>query len=58
MAANTTEVMDSDFDLQFFLNLAEEHVTKYKEIEKAGRELLDAIAILSQRRVPRTFPNF
>ena len=34
----------------FFLKLAkEEYVTKYKEVDKAGRELLDAIAILSQR---------
>ena len=36
----------------------EEHVTKYKEVDKAGRELLDAIAILSQRRLPRSlFPD-
>ena len=43
----------------FFLELAkEEHVTKYKEVDKAGRELLDAIAILSQRRLPRSLlPN-
>ena len=42
-----------------FLELAkEEHVSKYKEVDKAGRELLDAIAILSQRRLPRSlFPD-
>ena len=35
-----------------------EHVTKYKEVDKTGRELLDAIAILSQRRLPRSlFPD-
>ena len=35
----------------------EEHVTKYK-VYKAGKELLDAIAILSQRRLPRSlFPD-
>ena len=45
--------------LQLFLELVkEEHVTKYKEVDKAGRELLDAISILSQRRLPRSlFPN-
>ena len=33
-------------------------VTKYKEVDKAGRELLDAIVILSQRRLPRSlFPD-
>ena len=36
----------------------EEHVTKYKEVYTAGRELLDATAILSQRRLPRSlFPD-
>ena len=45
--------------MQLFLELAkEEHVTKYKEVDKAGRELLDAITILSQRRLPRSlFPD-
>ena len=48
-----------DIELQLFLELMkEEHVTKYKEVDKAGRELLDAIAILSQRRLPRSlFPD-
>ena len=37
--------------------MKEKHVTKYKEVDKAGRELLDAIAILSQRRLLRSlFP--
>ena len=40
------------------LSTQEEHVTKYKEVYKAGKELLDAIAILSQRRLPRSlFPD-
>ena len=45
--------------MQLFLELAkEEHVTKYKEVDKVGRELLDAIAILSQRRLSRSlFPD-
>ena len=51
--------LDYSVELQLFLELAKEkHVTKYKEVDKAGRELLDAIAILSQRRLPRSlFPD-
>ena len=53
------DALDYSVELQLFLELAkEEHVTKYKEVDKAGRELLDAIAILSQRRLPRSlFPG-
>ena len=53
------DALDYSVELQLFLELAkEEHVTKYKEVDKAGRELLDAIAILSQRRLPRSlFPD-
>ena len=48
------DALDYSVELQLFLELAqEEHVTKYKEVDKAGRELLDAIAMLSQRRLPR-----
>ena len=52
------DTLDYSVELQLFLELAkEEHVTKYK-VDKAGRELLDAIAILSQRRLPRSlFPD-
>ena len=39
--------LDYSVEMQVFLELAkEEHVTKYKELDKAGRELLDAVAIL------------
>ena len=53
------DAFDYSVELQLFLELAkEEHVTKYKEVDKAGRELLDAIAIMSQRRIPRSlFPD-
>ena len=53
------DALDYSVELQPFLELAqEEHVTKYKEVYKAGKELLDAIAILSQRRLPRSlFPD-
>ena len=53
------DALDYSVELQLFLELAkEEHVTKYKEVIKARRELLDAIAILSQRRLPRSlFPD-
>ena len=49
------DALDYSVEMQLFLELAkEEHVTKYKEVDRAGRELLDAIAILSQRRLPRS----
>ena len=53
------DALDYSVELQLFLELVkEEHITKYKEVDKAGRELLDAIAILSQRRLPRSlFPD-
>ena len=53
------DALDFSVELQLFLELAkEEHATKYKGVDKAGRELLDAIAILSQRRLPRSlFPD-
>ena len=53
------DALDYSVELQLFLELAkEEPVTKYKEVDKAGRELLDAIAILSQRRLLRSlFPD-
>ena len=44
------DALDYSVELQLFLAMAqEEHVTKYKEVFKAGKELLDTIAILSQR---------
>ena len=53
------DALDYSVELQLFLAMAqEEHVTKYKEIFKAGKELSDTIAILSQRRLPRSlFPD-
>ena len=58
-AENIGDALDYSVELQLFLELAqEEYVTKYKEVYKAGKELLDAIAILSQRRLPRSlFPD-
>ena len=51
---NAGDALDYSVEMLLFLELAkEEHVTKYKEVDKARRELLDAIAILSQRRLPR-----
>ena len=53
------DALDYSVERQLFLAMAqEEHVTKYKEVFKAGKGLLDAIAILSQRRLPRSlFPD-
>ena len=59
-AKHAGDALDYSVEMQLFLELAqEEHVTQYKEVDKAGRrELLDAIAILSQRRLPRSlFPD-
>ena len=58
-AKHAGDALDYSVELQLFPELAqEEHVTKCKEVDKAGRELLDAIAILSQRRLPRSlFPD-
>ena len=48
------DALDYSVEMQLFLELAkEELVTKYKEVDKAGRELLDVIAILSQRRLSK-----
>ena len=56
---NAGDALDYSVEMLLFLELAkEEHVTKYKELDKTGKELLDAIAILSQRRLPRSlFPD-
>ena len=56
---NAGDALDYLVEMLLFLELAkEEHVTESKEVDKAGRELLNAIAILSQRRLPRSlFPD-
>ena len=58
-AKQAGDALDYTVDLQLFLELAqEEYVTKYKEAYNVGKELLDAIAILFQRRLPRSlFPD-
>ena len=48
---NIGGALDYSVELQLFLELAqEEHVTKYKEVYKAGKELLDAINHISHYR--------
>ena len=47
--------MDFAFDVNMFLRQGkDEHVDKYMELVRSARELLDAIAILSQGRLPRS----
>ena len=47
-AKHAGDALDYSVEMQLFLEMAqEEHVTKYKEVDAAGGELLDAIAILS-----------
>ena len=54
----TTKVFTEVESIGDALDYSVEHVTKYKEVFKAGKELLDTIAILSQRRLPRSlFPD-
>ena len=55
---NAGDALDYSVEMLLFLELAKEkHVTKYKEVDKAEKELLDAIVILSQKRLPRSlFP--
>ena len=44
------DALDYSVEWQLFLELTkEEHVTKYKEVYKAGIELLDAIAVLGRQ---------
>ena len=43
-----------NFELHLFMEQAqEEHVAQFRQIKQAGKDLLDSIAILSQRRLPR-----
>ena len=47
--------MDFAFDVNMFLRQAKnEHVGKYMELVRSARELLDAVAILSQGKLPRS----
>ena len=43
-----------NFDTMMYLsNVREEHVVTYREAEKAARDFLDGIAIVTQSRLPR-----
>ena len=43
-----------NFELQLFREQAqEEHVAQFRPMKQAGKDLLDSIAILNQRRLPR-----
>ena len=43
-----------NFELQLFMEQAkEEHVAQLRQMKQAGKDLLDSIAILNQRRLPR-----
>ena len=43
-----------NFELQLFMEQAqEEHVAQFRQMKQAGKDLLDSIAILNQRRLPR-----
>ena len=43
-----------NFELQLFMEQAqEEHVAQFRQMKQAGKDLLDSIAILNQRKLPR-----
>ena len=43
-----------NFELQLFMEQAqEEHVAQFRQMKQVGKDLLDSIAILNQRRLPR-----
>ena len=43
-----------NFELQLFMEQAqEEHIAQFQQMKQAGKDLLDSIAILNQRRLPR-----
>ena len=44
-----------NFELQLFMEQAqEEYVAQFRQMKQAGKDLLDSIAILNQRRLPRS----
>ena len=51
---NDIEAVNYNFDTMMYLsNVKEEHVVTYREAEKAARDFLDGIAIVTQGRLPR-----
>ena len=47
-------MVNYNFELQLFMEQAqEEHVAQFRQMKQAGKDLLDSIAILNQRRLPR-----
>ena len=43
-----------NFELQLFMKQAqEEHLAQFRQMKQAGKDLLDSIAILNQRKLPR-----
>ena len=47
-------VVNYNFELQLFMEQAqEEHVAQFRQMKQVGNDLLDSIAILNQRRLPR-----
>ena len=47
-------VVNYNFELQLFMEQAqEEHVAQFRQMKQASKDLLDSIAILNQRRLPR-----
>ena len=46
-------MVNYNFELQLFIEQAqEEHVAQFRQLKQVGKDLLDSIAILNQRRLP------
>ena len=47
-------MINYNFELQLFMEQAqEEYIAQFRQMKQAGKDLLDSIAILNQRRLPR-----
>ena len=47
-------MVNYNFEQQLFMEQAQvEHIAQFRQIKKVGKDLLDSIDILNQRRLPR-----
>ena len=47
-------MVNYNFELQLFMEqVQEEHVAQFRQMKQVGKDLLDSIAVLNQRRLPR-----
>ena len=52
--SNVMAMVNYNFELQLLMEQAqEEHIAQFRHMKQVGKDLLDSIAILNQRRLPR-----